>query len=310
MARVESGEDRVIDQLADRAAADPAALAPYLLRLLDAGALWRLDVLYRGADEGFQREVVARIGSGTDEGTPMLAYVLAQTRGPAVEEAFRRWTRSPPPGPHFDPFERGVAALTRDGGWELSPDGIRELCGTSAYRLVPETDAHRVDDSCPWCASPLWTALDLDTAEPRVADALAHTGWRGRLRIVTCHWCSCYGTTYAEVTADGNASWSAHTVRPAYLPGDGPGEPPRVGLAPGEQWTTPYMASATLSGGATLGGCPDWIDDPVFPDCPECAEAMDYLGLIGGADLDDGEGAYYLYLHAPCGLAAVEYQQT
>jgi hypothetical protein len=310
VARVESGEDAVIDALADHAAADPAALAPYLPRLLDAGALWRLHVLYRGADDGFQREVVARIESGAGEWTSMLAYVLAQTRGPAVEEAFRRWTRSPPPGPHFDPFGRGVAALARDGGWELTPNGVRELCGSSAYRLVPGAGGDRSADSCPWCASPLWTALDLDTSEPKVEDALAHTGWRGRLRVATCRWCSCYGTAYTEVAADGRSVWSAHTARPCFPPGGEPAEPPRVRFVPGERRPTPYTASAWNRGGSALGGCPDWIDDPAYPLCPGCGTAMDYLGLVNGSDLDGGEGAHYLFLHAPCGLAAVEYQQS
>lgn len=36
---------------------------------------------------------------------------------------------------------------------------------------------------------------------------------------------------------------------------------------------------------------------------------MDYLGLVGGSDLHEyGEGAHYLFLHTPCGLAAVVYQ--
>jgi hypothetical protein len=308
--RVESGDDAVVDELADRAAADPAALAPYLLRLLDAGAFWRLEVLYRGADEDFQRQVVARIEAGSER-SDRLVYVLAQTRGPVVEEAFRRWIRSPPPGPSIDPYQRGVAALIRDGGWELTMDGVRELCGTSAYRLVPGPGGDRVEDICPWCVSPLWTALDLDTADPRVGDALAHTGWRGRLRVVTCHFCSCYDITYVEVTPNGGARWSAHTVRPEFLQIGQPEEPPLVRFTPGERRSTPYLASAWNDGGSTLGGYPDWIQDPTYPDCPDCGKAMDYLGLVGGSDLYEyGEGAYYLFLHAPCGLAAVVYQQS
>lgn len=309
--RVESGEDAVVEELADRAAADPAALAPYLLRLLDAGAFWRLGVLYRGADEDFQREVVARIESGTHDGSHMLAYLLAQTRGPVVEEAFRRWMQSPPPGPDFDLHQRGVAALIRDGGWEFSADGVRELCGTSAYRLVQGPDGDRAEGTCPWCGSSLWAALDVDTAAPKVGDALAHTGWRGRLRIVTCHFCSCFGTTYAEVTADGGTGWSAHNVRPEFLPRVKPEEPPLSYFAPEEQRSTPYLSSAWERGGSTLGGCPDWIQNPAYPDCPDCGKAMDYVGLIGGADLHEyGEGAYYLFLHTPCRLAAIEYQQS
>lgn len=311
VARVESGDDTVVEELADLAAADPGALTPYLLRLLDAGVFWRLWVLYRGADGEFQRAVVARIESGRAESSAMLAYVLAQTRGRAAEDAFRRWMRSPPQAPDFDPYQRGVAALVRDGGWELSVDGIREFCGTSAYRLVPEQGGDRAEETCPWCASALWTALDLDTADPRVDDALAHTRWRGRLRIVTCHICSCYGTTYAEVTADGGARWSAHTERPEYLPDGGPEGPPLVRFTPGERRSTPYLASAWDRDGSTLGGSPDWIQDPTYPDCPNCGKAMDYVGLVGGSDLFEyGEGAHYLFLHTPCGLAAVEYQQS
>jgi hypothetical protein len=312
VARVESGDDDAVEELADIAAADPDALAPYHLRLLDAGAFWRESVLYRGADEEFQRAVVARIESGGSELPGRLAFVLAQTRGHVAQDAFRRWVGSPPTVPDFDPYQRGVAALIRDGGWELSSDGVRELCGASAYRLVPEQGGgERTGDTCPWCASPLWTALDLDTADPRVAEALAHTQWQGRLRIATCHLCSCYGTTYCEVTDDGGATWSAHNERPDYLPGGGAEEPPLIRFTPGEQRPTAHLASAWAREGSTLGGCPDWIQDPAYTDCPKCGMAMDYVGLVGGADLSDyGEGAYYLFVHAQCGLAAVEYQQS
>ncbi|TDC70811.1 hypothetical protein E1200_04180 [Actinomadura sp. GC306] len=308
--RAEAGDDAAAEELADLAAADPAALTPYLLRLLDAGVLWRAEVLYRGADEGFQREVAARIDSGEHQGAHRLAYLLAQARGPVVEEAFRRWTQAPPPG-DFDPLQRGAAALARDAGWELTADGVRELCGPTAYRLALEPGKERPEGTCPWCESPLWTALDVDTADAKVAAALAHTGWRGRLRIVTCHFCTCYGTTYAEVTADGDARWSARNVRPDFLPGPAPEEPPLVGFAAGEQRATPYLSSAWDREGSTLGGWPDWIQESCYPDCPSCTEAMDYVGLVGSADLHDyGDGAYYLYLHAPCGLAAVTYQQS
>jgi hypothetical protein len=37
---------------------------------------------------------------------------------------------------------------------------------------------------------------------------------------------------------------------------------------------------------------------------------MHYVGLVNGADLYDGEGAYYLFLHTPCQLAAVTYGQS
>jgi hypothetical protein len=38
---------------------------------------------------------------------------------------------------------------------------------------------------------------------------------------------------------------------------------------------------------------------------------MDHLALVGGADIFAlGEGAYYVGLHAECGIAGVTYQQS
>jgi hypothetical protein len=69
--------------------------------------------------------------------------------------------------------------------------------------------------------------------------------------------------------------------------------------------------SAWHEGCSTLCGHPDWIQDAEFVDCPGCGQPMDYAGMVVGADLDEyGEGAYYLHVHAPCGFAAVNYQQS
>lgn len=308
--RVESGDDSAVDELADRAAVDPGLVAPYALRLVDTGVVWRADVLYRAADEHFQRELIRRIDSGeAGESAVFLAQVLTQTRGPVVEAAFRRWMTGPPSA--IDPFGRGAAALVRDGGWELAEgSGHRELCGRSAFRLEPVMGTSEGTQTCPWCRSRLWTALDMQMSEPAVAEALAHTGWQGRLRIDVCTSCSCYGPVFVDVTADGGTAWSRHTVRPDYLPDTSPEDPAQVRFVPGDRLPGVSMASAWADGGSTLGGFPDWIQDPEYLLCPQCHRAMDYLGLINGVDLWDAEGAYYLFLHAPCGLAAIEYQQS
>ncbi|MFB9675922.1 hypothetical protein [Streptosporangium vulgare] len=306
--RIEAGEDDLIDQVADIAAADPGRVAPYLLRLLDADARWRAEVLYRGGDEEFQQELIRRIDSGETDFPARLVFLLTQMRGPVVTAAFIRWRDSPPPG--IDPYERGVDALARDGGWELEEHGVRELCGSSAFQLVPEPGATPAVETCPWCGSSLWAALDVDTADAAVEQALTHTGWKGRLRISVCHLCTCYDTIYVTVTSDGGSAWSPHTVRPSYLQVGQPEPPPENRMVLGARRATDAMAGAWDSGGSTLGGRGDWIQDPTYPTCPGCRRAMDYVGLVNGADLWDGEGAYYLYVHAPCGLAAVHYQQS
>jgi hypothetical protein len=90
-----------------------------------------------------------------------------------------------------------------------------------------------------------------------------------------------------------------------------PEQPATRTLVLGEQ-RGPYEASSWDEEGSTLGGHPDWIQEPRFPRCPTCTELMDYVALVAGADLyqQDQECAYYIFLHAPCSTAATIYQQT
>ncbi|MGC5054571.1 hypothetical protein ACLQ2S_24325 [Micromonospora sp. DT48] len=311
ISKVAVGDDDAIEELSTIADTDPARLTPYLGSLLDGDVLWPA-TLYRAADASLVNRVVERIDGGrTPDRLNHLLLILAHSGHPLAESALRRWSTQPPAG--ADKLYVGALSYAREGGWTVGPDGHRRnLCGSSAYRWIMREAPRRADrPSCPWCASPLWTAADLDTADPSVGAALKHTGWSGRLVIETCHFCACYTTLYSQVTPTGDTVWWPGNTRPSYL---GPAEaedPPALTPAPGEARQSPYQASAWEQGGSTLGGQPDWIQDAEHADCPGCGQPMDYIGLIGGADLDEyGEGAYYLHLHQPCGFAAVNYQQS
>jgi hypothetical protein len=307
--RAVGGDPDAAEVLGERAAVDPAVLAIYLPRLFDAG-VYHPYSLYWAADDDLQRQVVAAIEAGAGSGLKLnrLLLVLAHTRGPVAAAALRRWRDHPPRG--MDKLHVNAADYAYEGGWEIGPDNTRELCGQAAYALVPDGEQQPVaDQTCPWCGSPLWAVLDVDTADTDVAAALAHTGWTGRLRIVTCHKCACFQTIFAEITGDGTARWSAHSHRPDYLH-EGAEAPPTTRLLPDGRRPSAYLASAWNRGGSTLGGHPDWIDDAYYPACPGCRTSMHYVGLANGADLYDGEGAYYLFIHTPCQLAAVTYHQS
>jgi hypothetical protein len=298
-----SGDDDAVWELEEQTKDDPAALRPYLLRLLDADTFIS-ETLFRAADEDLQREAVARIDADAED-RYWLVTMLTATRGPVVEAAFGRWLKQPPPGIEAD----DLAPLLHRYGWDFDADGrAREICGTTAYRLVPEEGAEPSEERCPWCAGPLWIVLNVDTADPRVAAALAHTGWQGHLRIVTCYLCSVYGKTFAEVTPDGGAVWSAHTVQPGYLKEREleVAAPPLVRLTPGEQRPSLHLANPDHEGQSTLGGLPGWIQDPDYPACPACGQVMTYVGAVAGSDVaEHGVGVNFLFLHTPCGLAGV-----
>ena len=307
--RILAGDDFAVDELVEQADDDPAILRrlrPHLLRLLDAEE-YLPEELFSEADETFQREAVLRIESGGHSEQDLVA-ILTATRGPVVEAAFRRWLERPPSGRNPEEFARSLHRY----GWDFDDRGRRrEICGNVAYRLVPEPSpagTAPAEERCPWCTAALWTALDGDTAAPRFAAALAHTAWQGRLRILTCFVCSAYATIVTQVSPDGDATWSAYTTQPPYLKERKlvPEDPPAVRLVLGEERHGGYEGHDS-EGGSTLGGRPGWLQDPDFPDCPACGRLMNYVGAVaGGADVVGNIGGVsFLFLHAPCGLAAV-----
>ena len=303
--RVLGGDSGAEEELVELGAADPVGLRPYLGQLLGAEGYLPTD-LFRAGQDDFQRSAMELADSGTEDRHFVVA-VLSETRGPVVEEAFRRW-RAEPPGMTGEVFTR----LIGRNGWDFDEDGRpRASYGTTAgYELAPgQGEQEPADGACPWCGGALWTALDVDTADPRVSEALAHTGWRGRLRVVSCYLCCCYGTTYAEVTPDGGSVWSsAHTVKPGYLDGRTleAEEPPATRLTVGAARPAYRLGGyEEAAGTSTLGGRPWWIQDPDVPPCPACGRLMGYVAAVTGADVGEhGVGVCYLFVHPRCGLAA------
>ncbi|GGV43012.1 hypothetical protein GCM10010182_79670 [Actinomadura cremea] len=236
------------------------------------------------------------------------------TRGPVAEDAFRRWREEAPPG--ADELFIGPADYMPEGGWVLENGRARELCGRIAYSLEPDPDRTvepPAQGECPWCRAPLWTVLDVDTADRRVAEALAHTGWSGRFRIVTCQGCHAYTTLYSKVSPDGRAGLSDHSAEPLRIIDDR-SPPATLRKVPKELLTDFDMSVGGWDmASPSIGGHPERIDDASYPACPICARTMDYVGLEMAQDAEGvlvAEGTTYLFLDASCGLAATVYQQT
>ncbi|HEX2419255.1 MAG TPA: hypothetical protein VHJ83_14235 [Micromonosporaceae bacterium] len=307
-------DGRALYRLVVAARRDPTVLAPHLHRLLEAGVMSPSD-LYRGANSDMQRELVDLVDSGVEpDQLDLLLRAVAQTGGAVAESAFRRWRVQAPPS--ADRLRSPVGEYTTEGGWTLASDGRRRLCSQRAYALVPTrpkdapVSGGPAAANCPQCGNGLWSVLNIDTADPRVDAALAHTGWRGRLRVITCYRCACYGTVFCEVAPDGAVRWSPHTKPPEYVD-DGDWAMPSGWLTAGPARSTPYQSDAWAAGGSTLGGHPDWVQGADYPLCPSCGVPMAFLALLHGGDFDEwGEGAHYVFLDARCRLAAVNYQQS
>ncbi|MGY0060198.1 hypothetical protein ACWY4P_27255 [Streptomyces sp. LZ34] len=295
-----------LDELADTA---PEDLAPHLPRLLAADVVYPAK-LYRAADGDIQRGLVAEADAGGKGALHLnhLLMALAQTRGPVAEGAFRRWRDQPPPG--ADKLFLGPAEYMPEGGWMLEGDRVRELCGPVAHRLEAVEAVEAVEEEageegagagaphgrCAGCGGVMWTALDLDTADGRVAEALAHVGWSGRLRLVVCYGCAVDAdTVFMSVGADGTCRLSDPPEPGTSLPAT---ETPTVRLVPGHR-------SGRYPVGSAIGGRPVWMDDAEYPECQACGKLIAYIAQIDTQDIDHAVGYHTFFLDTECGLAAM-----
>ncbi|MEV0644816.1 hypothetical protein AB0I28_06095 [Phytomonospora sp. NPDC050363] len=289
--------DGDIDELTAITGESPELLTPHLPALLAAGVDYPA-ALYSAADAEVRRELVARVDAGPGDLLALdhLLKALALTSGPESGDAFLRWRDAPPPG--AEKLHVPVAFYLNFGGRALDGDATRDLCGPVAYVLDVEEGAVVPEGvRCGDCDGPLWTALDLDTAEPAVAEALAHTGWSGRLRVDLCHRCDFTAdVVFRDVAPDGTSTRSPHTP-----PGAGAeSDPPTHRLVPGER------SPARRPDVAAVGGLPEWTDDPRYPACPNCSATMDYVAQIELGDPWDSylDGYLTFFLHTECRLAA------
>jgi hypothetical protein len=202
----------LLEQLEHEAAKDPQALRPHLANLLERGTIWPPSI-YRSADDTVRQRLIELVDIGTSgRDLSMVLEALAYAGGPLAETAFRRWGLSsmPDDGSGYT-FEQWARA----GGWVLLPEaGSRELCGPTADQLVVDGDGELVTgrlrgSRCLWCQSLLWTVLELDPADPRVAATLAHTDWVGRLDVATCYFCNRADAIFWAVGDDGRSEVSA-----------------------------------------------------------------------------------------------------
>lgn len=284
--------------LATLAKVYPGILRPFHRRLVDAGFVWPPE-LYYGMDEDTAAHIVKLI-DGRPEAAGRLLSVLVTTPTATAAAAVTRWQAVTPDW--TAEFFWPVSRYPHIGGWELDNEGrIRRLTSPSAHALVPNDgtgiSGGVLNESCGWCGMALWRVLDI---EGIVAG--------------TCIRCGCYTTIFTDQDLGGAVRWAVENSRPQFLGRDDDTWelPDDVRLHVGAARPTSYSGTAWDAGGSTLGGLPDWIQDPEYPACPRCDKTMTYRGMITGPDLwgEAAEGCHYVFADTDCHMSAVVYQQS
>ena len=311
-------EDEYPEELIEIARHHPSALRPFHHDLVEACVWW--SNLYLAADDEIVGLLVENLHAGNGRRSNILES-LAATRSPMAVAALADVQASQPEWLAEELAHGGsVHAFAQHGGWEMGPDGeFRDLTTPVAFALVPATSEDEpqvagvsLDERCTWCGSNLMKVLDVDLDDEQLV-ALGMNGC-GRVTAVTCPWCVQYADALlGAYDGEGRAWMNEENVRPARLPLPRAGEelaPTALVLGPRRRTTT--SADKWSHGGSTLGGQPDWVQNPSYPTCTRCGTTMSFLAMVNIEDIDDepAEGNLYVSVHPRCHVTATTYQQS
>ena len=274
------------------------------------------------ADSATRDQIIALLESGTSTyySREDLLSALAWIGDEVVQACFQNW-RDHPPAWHAE-LINPLDHYTTYGGWELTRQGKRrDLYYPANYDLVlaevipAETPLRSVEviapheGACGWCDRQLLTLFEIDLENLRMAfPGLVEINFR----IAMCMNCSLQGEhIFTDIDRNGTSYWSSlNGDRPAHLrffdeEDISVNSLPHRQLVLGAARRTPY-----ISHGSHLGGCPQWVQNPEYPHCPGCQQAMTFVGQYEPYHVNYIEGIFYAFLCTKCGLATTGYQQT
>jgi len=215
----------------------------------------------------------------------------------------------------------GPARYAHVAGWEPTIMGRRDLYHNHCLAILPAEGSQQpcgalqllqeAGERCPWCNAELIFLVVLDLSAP----FFRFLGFEGPiLPVLTCEFCTCYQTVFAEIGIDGSSHWFAGNQRPKWLSEDvenwkrGPWQHVVVRLTPRRGiYATDWCMAGTTS---QIGGLPSWVQDAEYPVCPKCAKTMTFIGELDNGHFPGHEGIYYAFFCAACRMTATSYQQT
>lgn len=277
-------------------------------------------MLFRNASKEVGKELILRLGLEPDN-INLLLLSLAWIENDDVLKEFASWKIKLPDWStqlYIHPSD-----YSKEAGWITSANEEKQtlyfdkclpILSNKPNESVKNIGSLTESDSrCEWCGQRLTNLLEIDISN-NVFDFLGFKG--SKVKLATCEVCSCYSNgLFIDFDTSGNVAWSRYNKKPEYLPDDSDERErlPKKCLEVSSSFRSPYYAAneflpTTFS---QIGGMPAWIQDFVYPDCPECTGTMKFIAQISNDEIEKyREGMYYVHICSSCMIASTSYQQT
>jgi len=287
-----------------------------LLRVFAANDCIYPGIIFSRADESVRDTLLRRIADQSISELNHILCALAWIGDTTIVKQFAAWKTDPPRWEKtlYIPAHRYSIV----GGWELDSQNERrdlffQECHALSLAAKHEPTHFQFSkpstEKCLWCNAQLSELLSIDTARAN----LSFLKWIApALTILSCPGCFWFGPMFTKINPDGTAVFHPKTPRPK-TNSNGTAEPfPTHFLKLQQKTRSPFRgARAFDSLSSQIGGHSGWLQDSVYPTCPDCSRTMKNFAQIIHDEVERHyEGTFYFYLCTDCHVTALEYQST
>jgi hypothetical protein len=272
--------------------------------------------LYRDASSEVRDRIIRLLQEPNCGCAGHLLECLARIGGEAAAEAVKQLDENPLPW--REKLYWSASQYLMCGDLCLDSGGkLVNLAYDQCYALLPGAARGRDEaaaaaspreDVCPQCGCRLTDILTIDGRDER----LAFLGINGTLRVPICPNCaSICDKTVVRYSLDGNASMELiGSWEENYFGEEQYAELTGKRLVLAKEPSPPYFQFCPADV-FTIGGRPEWVQDPQYEDCPDCGRKMKLLAQMSwDAVMDYMEGSLFMQICTDCRVVAIVHQQT
>jgi hypothetical protein len=273
------------------------------------------DILYKNASAEVRDRMIELLKENECEEANNIQCALAVLGDDKVLEAFIELEKNP--REWREKLYVNPSVYAYGGGWTFDESGNKiELTYRDCYALEKserKDDAVILgkvkEDTCPKCGGKIIDLLTIDGRDER----LNFLGINGLIKASGCPDCIMMSSkTFCKYTINGESELLENDegTDECYAQPEDYEKFANNGLVLSTNKVNPYFGSNedTFS---TIGGMPNWIQDPTYLTCPVCEKKMKYFAqLHSGKVLNYAEGTLFFEICQDCHTIGMIHQQT
>lgn len=276
--------------------------------------MFGLSKIYRNASEKVRDKLIEMLKNDKCEDANDIQNALAMIGDEKVLEAFieleknpREWRKKLYVNPSIYAYE---------GGWTFDEKGEKINLTYDDCYILEKSDrkddaikvGHPLLETCEKCGGKIFDILTLDGNDER----LKFLGIDGKIKAKVCPDCVMMSDSYFckyTINSESEILPNEEGADESYIKEEDIEKFKNNEFVLSQKKVNPFFGcdEETFN---TIGGMPNWVQDPTYLTCPVCGKTMKYFAQLHWTHFVGGEGTLYFEICKDCNIIGMLHQQT